>query len=76
MDADLLGSLKLHRAYGELIRMLNEEYSLLERQLRDHPSSSNTVQFVFRQGELRGGLDVLDRIYSELEEERGMNATT
>jgi len=71
MDKDLLGSFKLHPGFQALTAILEEEYSRLERQLRQKPSSSDSIFFAHRQGEIRGGLDALDVLYNELEIEKG-----
>ena len=66
MDKDLLISFKLHPGFVALTEVLREEYSRLEDQLRQKPSSTDSQFFVFRQGEIRGSLDALDFIYEEL----------
>lgn len=71
MEKDLLISFKLHPGFAALKEILGNEYSLYEHRLRQKPSSSETVDFIFGQGECRGGLDVLDHIYEELEIEKG-----
>lgn len=71
MDRDLLGSFKLHPGFAALTEILKEEYSRLEDQLRQKPSSTDSVFFAHRQGELRGSLDTLDFVYQELEITKG-----
>lgn len=70
MDRDLLSSLKLHPGFAALKEILSNEYSLYEGRLRVKPGSTDMVDFIFQQGEFRGGLDVLDHLFEELEIER------
>jgi len=71
MDKDLLSSFKLHPGFPALTEILKEEYSRLEDQLRQKPSSTDSVFFAHRQGEIRGQLDALDFVYNELEITKG-----
>ena len=71
MDKDLLSSFKNHSGFAALEEILKEEYSRLEDQLRQKPSSTDSQFFVFRQGEIRGSLDALDFLYNELKIEKG-----